>query len=109
MVFRSAEIHKSGKITLSRHTIKPLFRLPKEARYVRILHWIGYAPVSHGAAILAADNLASLDALTQRVQLSKAACRIGRNALCMWVPQGIAVVPEAQRIVGAKMRWAPMF
>jgi hypothetical protein len=97
VTFDSAEIHKQGRVIHSRRTMRPMFRLPRYARWVRILYLIEgnpVHPVDHDAAILAADRPDLLQAFTHRVQVDHSACKIGRHVFCSWIPRGIAAIPK---------------
>jgi hypothetical protein len=105
VVFRSAKRYEKGRAVSSRHTIRPLFRLPKSARWVRILHLIRYSPADHNSAILAADHLSLLETLTRQVKSDPSNCKSGQHTFCAWVPLGIAVIPESKKKVQGKRRW----
>ncbi|MGH9375717.1 MAG: hypothetical protein ACRD1J_06075 [Terriglobia bacterium] len=107
VVFESKKIHRLPRTNLPRRTIEPLASLPRGMRWVRILHLIRYARVDHNAAILAADRRDSLDELTRQVRSSPAACKVYKHTVCFWIPIGIAVVPESERIIAGKKRWVP--
>ncbi|HTV54990.1 MAG TPA: hypothetical protein VMI06_08735 [Terriglobia bacterium] len=107
VTFDSSEIHRQGQVVHSRRTIMPLFRLPRDARWVRILYLIEgnpVHPVDHAAAILAADRPDVLEAFTHRVQSDHSACRIGRHLFCSWIPRGIAVIPKPESAGQGKLR-----
>lgn len=109
VVFTSAEIHKQGQITLSHHTIRPMFQLPKRARWVRILHLLRASPADHNSAILAANRLAALDELTQQVQSNPSTCKVHQHVFCAWIPLGIAVIPESRSGDEGSGKWVPAF
>lgn len=108
VIFKSAEIHEKQEKHFSHHPIAPLFQLPQQAKWVRILHLIRVSQADHDAAILAADRRDLLDALTQQVQSDPSNCKIASRTFCSWIPLGIAVIPESQRRVKGKRRWTPM-
>lgn len=107
VVFNSAETHAQERVTHSRDTIRPMFRLPTGARWVRILHLLRGAPADHDAAILAANNLRDLDELTHQVELHPSACKAAQNTFCAWVPLGIAVIPESRIQSKGREEWEP--
>jgi hypothetical protein len=97
VTFDSAEIHEHGQVIHSQRSIRPMFRLPSQARWVRILYLVEgnpVHPVDHDAAILAAGRSDVLDALTHRVLADHSACKTGRHAFCSWIPLAIAVIPK---------------
>lgn len=97
--FESSEIHKGGQVIHPRTTMRPMFRLPRDARWVRILYLIDgnpVHPVDHDAAILAAARPDILEAFTHQVQRDHSACKSGQHFFCSWIPRGIAVTPVSQ-------------
>jgi hypothetical protein len=105
MVFGSAEIHQENRVTRAREPFEPLSHLPKEARWVRILH-LARGGHDYDAAILATDRRDALDALTRKVELDASACRFGADAFCYRVPPGVAAIPESRK--NGKREWVSM-
>jgi hypothetical protein len=108
VVFKSAEIHEKGHVSHSRRPIAPLFQIPKQDRWVRILHLIRVAQVDHDSAILAATRRSYLDALTRRVRLDPSACKPGPQLFCSWIPRGIAAIPEVEKRSKGQKHWRPV-
>ncbi len=108
VTFLSATLHQQRKIKRAHHPIKPLFLLPPQDRWVRILHLIRFSRADHDSAILAASRRELLDALTLRVRSDPSACKSGPLTFCAWVPLGIAVIPQARRRVNGKAEWVSM-
>jgi hypothetical protein len=108
LTFLSATVHKKGKAASARQPIKPLFLLPKQDRWVRILHLIRVSRADHDCAILAASRRNLLETLTLRVRSDPSACKSGPLTFCAWVPLGIAVIPQAKRRVNGKEQWVSM-
>jgi hypothetical protein len=108
VVFDSAEVHKKEQWAHSRQPIEPLFHFVKDARYVRILH-LSRGTHDHDAAILAASRHEALETLTRRVESDPAGCQSSRDALCSWIPSGIAAIPESWRSAGGQGQWQPAF
>ena len=108
VIFDSAEIHKPGQVTRSRQPILPLFRLPREMRWVRILH-LARGGHDHDSAILAATGRDALEALTPQVQSDPSACKPAGDAFCSWIPLGIAAIAESRRDGQAKGQWVSAF
>lgn len=99
LAFVSAEVHKKDQWTSSRQPIYSLLHSIRAARCVRILH-LSRGTHDHSAAILAANSSNALQALTLEVKSSPAACESGADFRCIWIPSGIAVIPESWRGVG---------
>jgi hypothetical protein len=108
VVFDSAEIHKKEQLTRSRRPIEPLFQFAKSARCVRILH-LSRGTHDHNAAILGADSRETLEVLTRQVESDPAECRLGQDALCSWIPPGIAAIPESWKSAAGHGQWEPVF
>lgn len=108
VVFDSAEIHKKEQLTRSRRPIEPLFQFARSVRCVRILH-LSRGTHDHNAAILAADRRERLEVLTRQVESDPAECRLGQDALCSWIPPGIAAIPESWKNIAGHGQWEPAF
>jgi hypothetical protein len=105
--FSEAQTVLDSKSTRAAKPSVPLFVLPSEARYVRLLYLVRSSPSDHNMAVLAARNIEGLHALTEKVQTSPvAACTHGQNQSCAWIPSGIAVRPE-MRLPGSD-QWIPV-
>ena len=107
VVFGSAEVHQQNRLTRSRQPLEPLSHLPKEARWVRILH-LARGRHDYDAAILASDRRDTLDALTRKVESDASACRLGGDAFCYGLPPGVAAIPESRRGGETKREWTPV-
>jgi hypothetical protein len=101
--FHSAEIHEENSTVATKRQITRMFDLPRRARWVRILHLVRVSASDHNAAILAANDIVALDTITSQVEADRGMCRPQRQAYCSWVPQGVAVIPEAK----ADDQWKP--
>ncbi|HEX5412489.1 MAG TPA: hypothetical protein VFZ27_11595 [Terriglobia bacterium] len=109
IVFRSAVINSSGKKTTPSRALFPMFKLPRDDKFVRILHLGSGSHGDHDAAILAASNPNLLDSLAREVALDHTACRIGSDPFCSWVPAGIAVIPEHRKSAVGKSQWTAAY
>ena len=106
--FTAAEATRNGVTAPRTKSIAPLFKLPRGARYVRLIYLIRVSQVDHDMAVVAARDIGSLNALTLRVQSNPGeACRDGRDGSCSWIPQGIAVRPEVEKTAGGVTTWGP--
>jgi hypothetical protein len=107
VAFNSATATIDGVSSPRANAIHPLFQLPGWARSVRILHLLSRSASDHNAAILAARNMRELDRLTALVDADPSACRVYRDAVCEWIPQGIAVRPERRTMEHGAELWLP--
>jgi len=99
VAFDSAEVHRHESVLRSRRPIQPLFTLPSEARWVRILH-LARGRQEYDSAILAAARRDTLESLTRQVEADPAACKSVPDGYCVWIPAGIAAIPEERRTGG---------
>jgi hypothetical protein len=105
--FGSAEVAKEGKTESQSRSIAPLFKLPRAARYVRLIYLIRVSQADHNMAVAAANEPGALDALTRQIQADPSdGCKIGKRTFCSWIPEGIAVRPEVMRVVDGISKWA---
>lgn len=109
VVFVSAVFNKRGKKISARHPILPLFRLPPNDRFVRILHlaWANHG--SHDAAILAVNRRDLLDPFSNKVALHPSSCVASPEVFCSWIPAGVAVIPERKGRLHGKSQWMAAF
>lgn len=105
--FSSATIKKDGKALRVAHPRVPLFQLPSDARYARLLFLTRVSPADHDQGVIAAPTISELQALTAKVQADPGhTCSENAQAFCSWIPIGIAVQPE-KRSTGFKKAWVP--
>jgi hypothetical protein len=99
ITFRSAEIrHNDGSLRRALHPLTPLFRLPNETQYVRLLFLTRSSDRDHDQAILSAPSQEQLESLTNPVQSNPAQlCNPQPTLSCVWVPAGGAVRPERKQ------------
>lgn len=109
VTFRSAVINNGGKKAAQPRPVFPMFKLPGDDKFLRILHLGWGSSGDHDAAILAASNPNILDVLARNVALDHSACIIGRDSFCSWVPAGIAVIPEHKQSAGGKSPWTAAY
>ncbi len=105
--FGSAEFTSNGESSKRSQALVPLFDLPENVRYVRLLFLTRVSQTEHDQAILGSSSLADLDGLRKRVEESPAKnCKIQPEGICSWVPAGIAVQPEKRTPTSGKA-WIP--
>lgn len=105
--FDSAEVTSDGKSNRQSQPLVPLFDLPENVRYVRLLFLTRVSQTDHDQAVLGSSSLAGLDVLRQRVESSPAEnCKIQPEGICSWVPDGIAVQPE-KKAPASGHTWIP--
>jgi hypothetical protein len=105
--FGSAEFTSNGKSSKRSQPLVPLFDLPENVRYVRLLFLTRVSQTEHDQAILGSSSLADLDALRRKVEDSPAEnCKVQPEGICSWVPAGIAVQPEKKTSSSGKT-WIP--
>ena len=106
--FNSAEVTKEGQTTLQPRPVAHLFRLPRGARFVRLIYLVRMSAADHDMAVATASDTDSLELLTTRLLAGPAeACKSEGRSSCSWIPQGIAVVPEVRRTVDGLWQWTP--
>ena len=106
--FQSAEIIRDGKSTPRPVPIADLFHLPRAVRHVRLIYLVRNSQADHDMALAAAKDIDDLESLTHRVQANTAdACGNARDIFCVWIPAGIAVVPEARKTINRTIEWVP--
>jgi hypothetical protein len=95
LIFVSAENSIDGRVFPRPRPQADLLKFPPEAKFIRIVFLTRVSSSDHNQAILAATNLASLDALTEQVEAGPPEnCRSNGESNCIWVPLGIAVRAE---------------
>lgn len=105
--FSSAALIVDGKASPTRGPRLNVFRLPRDARHIRLIYLLRASKADHNMAVVAADDRAVLNDLTAAVQHDPVSgCRSGRGHVCQWIPAGIAVRPEKRR-PGSTSDWIP--
>jgi hypothetical protein len=93
--FASATIAKQGKTASQSHPLLPLFDLPEDARYVRLIYMVRVSDSDHDTAIAAAKDPIALDQLTEAIESGLGEkCRAQEDVSCVWVPKGIGIQVE---------------
>jgi hypothetical protein len=105
--FVSAELRTNGsKRTKKAEPLVPLFTLPVDASYVRLLFLTRVSPTEHDEATLGASSIANLDLLTNKVETNPAEnCKTQAEGTCSWIPEGISVQPEKKNV--ESKAWTP--
>ncbi|HEX5430560.1 MAG TPA: hypothetical protein VFW83_01235 [Bryobacteraceae bacterium] len=106
--FRSAEVTRQGKKVKATKPIAQLFRLPRDARYVRLVFLTRASNADHDMAIVAANRVEAIERATKQLQANpKNGCIDEKDFVCSWIPQGIAVRPEIPKISAGVTHWIP--
>jgi len=108
IVFTAAEVHNKDGVVPAAQPIVPLFRLPGEARYVRLIYLVRVSEADHDMAVVAASKVDALDALTAQVRAHPETWGSQRKTFCSWIPDGIAVTPETRTAGAGAEQWAPV-
>ena len=105
--FGSAEFTSNGKSSKRSQPLVPLFDLPENVRYVRLLFLTRVSRTEHDQAILGSASLTGLDALRKRVEESPAEqLQAPAGGNLHLGPAGIAVQPEKRTPASGKA-WIP--
>jgi hypothetical protein len=93
--FSSAQIFRNGRPTKQSRPTVPLFDLPTNMSFIRLIFLIRVSKADHDQGILAASSLGQLEELTRDVEIDpEGNCRAFAEAVCSWIPRGIAAQPE---------------
>ena len=103
--FTSATRSIAGTESPRSTPIAQLFNIPRGLPNVRLVYLTRQSNSDHDMAVLAADSILRLGALTDHVRQNPAACGASRKQHCSWVPAGIAVRPEFRSKLGD---WQPV-
>jgi hypothetical protein len=104
--FSSAQVMRDGKAEPQPRPIAPLFQDARRPCYVRLIYLVRVSRADHNMAVIAAKRLDALAALTRQVEANPGgACKASRYASCSWIPDGIAVRPEALKIIRGIPGW----
>ncbi|MGA2182611.1 MAG: hypothetical protein ABSH47_06235 [Bryobacteraceae bacterium] len=107
VVFTAAEVHNKDGVVPAAQPLAPLFHVPGEARYVRLIYLVRASEADHDMAVVAASRRDALDPLTAQVRTNPQACQSQRGTFCSWIPDGIAVTPEVRTTAAGAEQWAP--
>ena len=105
--FTTAEVHHKDGVVPAAQPMVPLFRLPGEARYVRLIYLVRVSEADHDMAVVAANKKDALAPLTAQVRAHPETCRSQRGTFCSWIPDGIAVTPEMRTAAMGAEQWVP--
>lgn len=103
--FSSAAVTTDSGTTPQPRPVAPLFDLPQSARHVRLIYLQRASQADHNMALVASNQMSSLERLTGRVLLSPSACLTDRFDYCSWIPAGIAVRPEKSTVANGLKEW----
>ncbi len=104
VAFQRAEFTSVDQIrTTKKRPGVPLFVLPDNTRYVRLLFFTRVSETDHDEAVLSASTRMELDALTAEVEANPAGnCILQPATHCTWVPEGVAVQVERRAGTNSK-------
>ena len=104
--FSSAQVVRDGKAEGQSRPIRRLFQDAHRPSYLRLIYLVRVSQADHNMAVIAARRLDALDSLTRQVEANPCdACKFGRFASCSWIPEGIAVRPEALKAIRGIQTW----
>lgn len=93
--FASARFKEKGKSRKQSEPRVRLFDLPPNMRFVRLVFLTRVSERDHDQGILAAPSIEELEVLTRSVRADpEKNCKEYADAICEWVPVGIAVQPQ---------------
>jgi len=105
--FVRAERIIGGATTKEASPQVPLFDLPENFSYIRLVLLTRLSQADHNEAILAAANVSDLEDLTEKLQANpQMNCRRVAQSICSWVPVGISVQPQ-RRNPQRSHQWVP--
>lgn len=104
--FSSAQVTKAGKTEPQTQPLAPLFQVARRPTHLRLIYLVRVSQADHNMAVVTANRLDTLDAITRQAEANPAeGCKIERHASCSWIPEGIAVRPEALKTVSGVEQW----
>ncbi len=96
--FHGAKAVVQGKVSRRRQPILPLFNMPPNLRFARVVFLTRVSQHDHDMVVVMASDQATLEKITNRVVSNDPkACQGSPDMLCLRVPPGIAIVPEHSR------------
>ena len=104
----SAELTVDGKPSAIAKPTRALLHVPQSARYVRAFYLTRKSDADHNMALAGAPRLDQLEAFTRAFHDSpNEACAdyARQRHYCEWIPAGMAVRPEAPRMVDGVTQW----
>lgn len=105
--FVSSKIIKDGKSAKQTRPLLPLFDLPPNMGFVRLLFLRQVSKADHSQGILASSSLEQLAELTRSVEAKpEENCRTNAAAFCSWIPSGITAQAEKRDPVH-RNKWIP--
>lgn len=104
----SAELTVEGKPSPIEKPTRALVHVPHSARYVRAFYLTRKSDADHNMALAGAARIEQLEAFTRAFHESpNEACAdyARQRHYCEWIPAGMAVRPEAPKIVNGITQW----
>jgi len=108
----SAEMVKDGQPAPIAAPTRALIHTPKYARFLRVFYLTRKSASDHDMAILGAGRIEQLGPLTDRLRANPSEACVDRphdRIYCEWIPVGMAVRPEMQKVVNGETRWVNAF
>jgi hypothetical protein len=103
--FSRADKIVRGQKARAKHPLVPLFDLPANDRFVRLLFFTRVSHADHDEGILAAESMRELDMATQTVKSDpERNCKATESRFCFWIPRGIVAQAE-KRLSGDQSKW----
>ena len=108
VAFASATAAKNGKSEPRSEPAVDLFEYLVKDRYLRLIFLQRASRTDHNMAVVGGAQQAALEELTERVQENPEACLREREAVCWWIPAGIALRAEKPKNDGSgNAEWEP--
>jgi hypothetical protein len=93
--YSSSQMMKEGKPVAQTRPLLPLFDLPPNLNFVRLMFLTRVSKADHSQGILAASSPEHLTELTQSVEAHpEENCKSSAETFCSWVPAGITAQVE---------------
>ncbi len=108
----SADLTRDGKTTSEAEPTRAMIHVPQYARFLRVFYLTRKSASDHDMAILGAGRFDQLDPLTVKLRSTptEACANQPRERIyCEWIPTGMAVRPEMQKVVNGEPRWGSPF
>jgi len=86
-----------------------LFSLPSHVKFARLVYLIRESKADHDMVLLAVADESTLEKLTAAVTANDSTmCKSSAQVTCVWIPTGVAVVPEKKMRIDGRIQWKPV-